>query len=358
MLLTPNIETRFIQETESDAWDAYVQNHPNGTLFHLTAWKEVVALTFGHKSYYLVATGMDYGETGGPPQRATIIGVLPLFRIKSLLFGDFLISVPFAEIGGPLSDSKEVEGVLLEKAKALATELGCDYLELRNRTPIDGLATKDLYYNFRREIFPNLDENLTAIPRKARRMIRQGEKYGLTAEFGSHLLHEHYQLMAESYHHLGTPIFSKKLFEHFVSLFDDKVEILVIRDKDKIPIAAVMSFFYKDQVVPYWAGSKPEYRKFAPNDFMYWQLMKYGCENGYKVFDYGRSKMGTGSFNFKRHWGFEPTQLAYQYHLVNATEMPNLSPANPKYKRKIEMWRKLPLGATKIIGPRLAKYLA
>jgi FemAB-related protein (PEP-CTERM system-associated) len=351
------ISIRYYNDTDKTDWDNYVKRHPNGTLFHLTAWKEVVEQTFGHKSYYLTAFN-NTPSSAPSSQYLDIIGILPVFRIKSFLFGDYLISIPFAELGGPLSDSPEIDRLLVNHAEALAVEIGCDYLELRNREPVDDLPTKTLYYNFKREIFPNLDENLMAIPRKARRMIRQGEKFGLTAEFGHHLLDAHYQIMARSYHSLGTPIFHKKFFENFLTCFGDNAQLLLIRNDEKTPVAAVMAFYFKDQVIPYWAGSNFQDRKLAPNDFMYWELMKHGSENGFKVFDFGRSKLGTGSYDFKRHWGFEPAPLSYQYYLVKAKEMPNLSPANPKYKKKIELWRKMPLAATKIIGPHVAKYLA
>ena len=125
-----------------------------------------------------------------------------------------------------------------------------------------------------------------------------------------------------------------------------------------IGLPAFMSFYYQDRVMPYYAGSLHDFRHLAPNDFMYWELMRRSCERGCKVFDFGRSKQGTGSFAFKEHWGFEPCQLAYQYRLNTATALPDLSPANPKYRKKIELWRKLPFVLTKLVGPPLAKYLA
>lgn len=329
-------------------WDAYVKKHPEGTVFHLSQWKSVVEKTFGHKSHYLMSTATD----------GSITGILPLFRIKSLLFGTYLISIPFAEIGGILTDKDTNEAKLVDESIKMAKEINCDYLELRNRIPITGLQTKDLYYNFTREILTDPEENLMAIPRKARRMIRQGIKFGLVPEMSTQDLNTFYEIMARSYHNLGTPIFKKQFFRNLLSEFDGKADILLIRNKENIPVSGVLSFFFKDKVIPYYAGSLFEYRKLAPNDFMYWQLMKYGCENGYKYFDFGRSKINTGSFNFKRHWGFEPKPLSYQYHLVRSKELPNLSPANPKYKKKIEAWRKMPLPMTKIIGPPIAKYLA
>lgn len=233
-----------------------------------------------------------------------------------------------------------------------------DYLELRYREKLlNGLALKSLYYNFKREIFPDLDQNMQAIPRKARRMIRQGEKFNLSFEFGNHNLKSFYGVLARSFHNLGTPPFTFRFFENILDEYKENCLLLLIHNQDKLPIAGVLSFFYQDQVLPYYAGSLVEYRDLAPNDFMYWQLMKYGCENGYRFFDFGRSKEDTGSFHFKRHWGFEPKPLHYQYYLNRLTEMPNLSPANPKYQKKIRLWKKLPPWITQTIGPSLSKYL-
>lgn len=345
------INVKTYTESDKKRWDDYVVRHPEGTLFHLINWKDVIEQTFGHKSLYLLAIN---------PKNPTnpIVGILPLFRIKSLLFGNYLVSMPFAEIGGVLANDHNVEKRLLAQAIKIAEDMRCDYLELRNRKPIENIATKSLYYNFRRQIFSDPHENLMAIPRKARRMIRQGEKFGLVSEFGVHVFPQFYEIMMKSFHNLGTPIFPRKLFINFLKAFKGNAQILLIRTKEKIPIAGVLTFFFKDQVLPYYAGSIFEYRKLAPNDFMYWQLMCDGCERGYKIFDFGRSKVDTGSYHFKRHWGFEPVPLAYQYHLVRAKAMPNLSPANPKYRKKIELWKKLPLPLTEILGPPIARYLA
>jgi FemAB-related protein (PEP-CTERM system-associated) len=394
-------------ELDKTAWDAYVMQHPDSTVFHLTAWKEVIEQTFGHKSIYLLAFRNErttvhpepsalrrsshiQQTTFAPPAQlnakpiypesnslkktseadltgatnsknsltpAKPVGLLPLFRIKSLYFGNYLTSLPFVELGGIVADDELIAEQLLDHAVKLAEDLRCDYIELRNRKVLFDLPVKSIYYNFRREIFSEEDQNLKAIPRKARRMVRQGKKKGLKSEIGNHLLTEFYEIFAKSYHRLGTPVFPLKLFKNLLKTLDNKVQILLIRSQDKIPIASVMTFFFRGQVVPYYAGSVFEYRNLAPNDFMYWELMRFGCENGYKIFDFGRSKKDTGSYHFKRHWGFKPVQLAYQYHMVKSKELPNLSPSNPKYQKKIELWKKLPLPVTKILGPPIAKYL-
>ena len=376
-------------KSDKNIWDSYVMQHPDSTVFHLTSWKEVIEKTFGHRSIYLIALNssckrnseveklgcwdagkpeskkilkakseLHYGFPASKPHAEVVVGLLPLFRIRSRFFGDYLTSLPFAEIGGIVTDDDTIAKQLLDRAVEIAKDIGCDYLELRNRKAVSDLPVKSLYFNFRREIFADKDRNMKAIPRKARRMVRQGIKHNLSSQIGHHLLDEFYQILATNFHRLGTPVFSKKYFKTFLNVFGNKANILAIRTKQNQPIASVFSFFFKDQVIPYYAGSDFDYRRLAPNDFMYWELMRYGCEEGYKIFDYGRSKADTGSYHFKRHWGFDPEPLAYQYHLVKRKELPNLSPSNPKYQKKIELWRKLPLPVTKILGPPIAKYLA
>lgn len=338
---------RLATDADRHIWDAYVLNHPDGSLFHLDRWRQAIDRAFGHPSHALIA------EEGG-----RVVGLLPLGEIDSRLFGHYLVSAPFAELGGPLADTPEAAEKLLDKAAEIGRERNCAYVELKNRWPMDGLPTKDLYVNFSKAILPEVEANLAAIPRKSRAAVRKGIDEGLTAAFGHDQFDAFYEVMAQSYHQLGTPIFAKGFFRAFLDVFGDDVEVMVVRERTGVPVACVLTFYFKDRVMPYYAGSLWEYRRLCPNDFKYWELMKRACERGCKVFDYGRSKIDTGSFSFKKHWGFEPTPLAYQYRLLSADEMPNLSPANPKYQRKIELWRKMPLALTKLVGPPLARYLA
>ncbi len=340
------LNVRPIEKTDYVSWDNYVLNHPIGTLFHLSAWKRTVEKSFGHKSIYLIAE-----------QDNKTCGIFPLFIIQSRLFGYFFISIPFAEIGGPLADNPEIDNELINKGINAAESQKVQYLEMRNRYERPGLKTKSLYYNFKREISSDHDANLKAIPRKSRAMVRNAIKKGLTYEVGHHLLNEFYTILSLNYHRLGTPIFPKKMFKNLLSEYNKNTDILVVRTPEGQLAAAVLFFIYKNQMVPYYAGSDFSYRRFGPNDFMYWELMKLAVEKECNIFDYGRSKEGTGSFSFKKHWGFEPTPLAYQYHLISLEELPNLSPVNPKYQKRIQMWQKMPHSLTKMIGPLLARNL-
>lgn len=340
-------------QEDQDLWDKYVLEHENGTVFHLSAWNKSIDKTFSHEDHSLVA--FEDGDSG---KQKKITGILPLTRVTSKIFGDYFVSIPFAEVGGSLSDSQEIAVALMNRATQIAEDCQCDYLEMKNRKKIEGLQTKDLYYHFSKELCSDLEDNLLAIPRKSRAAVRKGIKSDLIASFDNNQLDVFYEIIARSYHNLGTPVFTKKLFKNLLDNFKNDAEILVVRTAENVPIAAVMTFYFRDRIMPYYAGSLPDFRRFCPNDFMYWELLKHGWEKGYKVFDLGRSKIDTGSFSFKKHWGFEAVPLFYQYRLVKIKELPNLSPSNPKYAKKIEMWQRMPFFMTKLIGPLLSKYLA
>lgn len=347
------VTIRCATPTDTLPWDAYVASHPGGTPFHTMAWKTVVERAFGHRSVYLLAE-----EAKGAFGHPRILGIFPCFVLKSQLFGRYLCSVPFAEKGGPLAEDDRTAQALLREAESYAREARLDYVELRNEKPLDGLPVKERYVTFRKEMAPDPEKNLNAIPRKSRRMVRVGMKAGLFSRTGRRLLPVFYELLATNFHRLGTPIFPYRYFRILADVFGNDCEIRIIYTPEGLPIAGVLSFFYKDAVMPYYAGSLSEYRHLAPNDFMYFDLMRWACTRGYRWFDFGRSKIGTGSYSFKTHWGFEPKTLPYQYVLIRGTEIPDLSPANPKYQKKIELWRRLPHWLTRLAGPPVARFLA
>lgn len=347
------IKVRLATPHDAAAWDSYVRSHPRGTPFHTLAWKRAIERAFGHRSCYFVAEKVQ-GPLG-PPR---IVGVLPAFVLKSPVFGRYLCSVPFAEKGGALADDHGAKRALLETAASYALSWQLDYVELRNEEPFDSLPAKERYVTFRKKMDSDPEKNLNAIPRKSRRMVRVGIKAGLYSRTGRHLLPAFYSLLATNFHRLGTPVFSYRYFRILLDTFGTASEIRIIYTREAVPIAGVLSFFYKDVVMPYYAGSLVEYRHLAPNDFMYYDLMRWACARGYRWFDFGRSKIGTGSYSFKIHWGFEPKPLPYQYILTRIREIPDLSPANPKYQRKIELWRRLPHWVTRLAGPPIARFLA
>jgi len=193
------------------------------------------------------------------------------------------------------------------------------------------------------------------IPRKQRAMVRKGIKNDLETRVEDHL-DNFYPIFSESYRNLGTPVLSRKYFEAIKQSFGKDCQVLTVF-KDNKAIASVMSYYFRDEVIPYYGGSLSEARGLMANDFMYWELMRRSCEAGVRVFDYGRSREGSGSYRFKKHWGFVPEPLYFQYDLIGHSEMPDVSPSNPKYRMAISVWKRLPTGLTRMIGPLLARGL-
>lgn len=326
-------------------WDSFVQGHPEATFFHLAAWKSVIEKSFGHPGYYL------YTE-----QEGRITGVLPLVHVSSLLFGNALISVPFCVYGGILATDPASGEALRAAACELSEELRVDYLELRNRQPSQsGWPTKSLYVTFRKEIDPDPEVNLKNIPRKQRAMVRKGIDAGLEAGFDEDT-GDFYDIYSESVHGLGTPVFSRKYFRILKEVFGPDCEILSVK-KDGRVLASVMSFYFRNEILPYYGGGNADARRYKGYDFMYWEVMRQACSKDITLFDYGRSKEGTGSYRFKKHWGFVPEPLHYEYYLVRAKEVPDISPANPKYRLFIDVWKRMPLSMSRILGPLLSRYL-
>jgi FemAB-related protein (PEP-CTERM system-associated) len=337
-------DVRILRPGDHPRWDEFVRNHPDATFYHLTGWQEVIGDCLGHQTWYF------YVERGG-----RIEGILPLARVKSRLFGDALISLPFLVYGGPVSNSAEASNRLIEHAAAFAAETGVDYLELRNRRPLTDWPRKERYVTFRKEIEPDPESNLKAIPRKQRAMVRKGIKAGLEAEMDSNADRLH-AVLSECKRNLGTPFFGKSYLQKIADTFGDDCEILTVTRAGET-IASVMSFRFRDEILPYYGGGGARARDVAGNDFLYWKVMERAAGQGIRVFDYGRSQKDTGPYRFKKHWGFEPQPLSYEFYLVRATEMPQLDPSNKRYQALIRAWTRLPLPVARFVGPPIARRL-
>ncbi|KGJ96771.1 FemAB family XrtA/PEP-CTERM system-associated protein [Colwellia psychrerythraea] len=338
-----------LSTSEFSKWDCYVKNHPQGSFFHLSGWKEVISKSFNHDCYFL------YVEIDGK-----ISGVLPLVEVKSKLFGHALISTPFCVYGGAIADTPELVRQLEQQACQLAEKLSVDYLELRYQEKQESsLLLKQAHSTFGFALAEDNEKILASIKKKQRAVIRHSLKNELSfsLEQGKSNLADFYQLLSTSYRNLGTPIFSKNYFDNLVDVFGDNIDIAVIKNKDNQLSSAVMNFYFNEQVLPYYGGGNDSARGLKSADYMYYQVMCNASEKGYRWYDFGRSKNDSGPYKYKKNWGMEPKSLYYYYHLVNATELPNLSPNNPKYKLFIQLWQKLPLKVSQLVGPFLSKFL-
>jgi len=344
-----SLAVKHLRADDSDAirrWDAFVFQCPEATFFHRAGWQEIVSGVFRHPTYFL------YAERSGK-----IEGVLPLAHVKSLLFGNALISLPFAVYGGVAAVNAEAAELLEAEAQSIAGRLEVDHLELRNFDQRHAdWPTQDLYVCFRKELDPDVEANMQAIPRKQRAMVRKGIKNGLRSEIDANV-DRFFRLYADNVLRHGTPAMPKRYFKKLLEVFGPDCDVLTVVDTQGRPISSVLSFYFRDEILPYYAGDDVAARDLAGNDFKYWELMRRSCERGIKVFDYGRSKQGTGSYSFKKNWGFEPKPLYYEYRLYRSDGIPQNNPSNAKYRLFIEAWRRLPMGVANWLGPFIVRNL-
>jgi FemAB-related protein (PEP-CTERM system-associated) len=330
----------------SALWDAFVEQCPEATFFHLAAWQRIVAGVFRHRTHFL------YAERLG-----RIEGVLPLAHVHSRLFGNALVSLPFAVYGGVAAVSEAAAAALEGRAEELALELGVSHLELRNRSPRHPeWPTQDLYVTFRKAIVADDEANLLAIPRKQRAMVRKGLQRGMTADMDEGV-ERFFALYADNVHRHGTPALPLGYFKALQREFGERCEVLSVVDTGGKTLSSVLSFYFRDEILPYYAGDDIRAREMAANDFKYWQLMRRAAARGCRIFDFGRSKRGTGSFAFKRNWGFEAQALHYEYRLYRGGAIPQNNPSNPKYALFIRAWRRLPIGVANRLGPWIVRNL-
>lgn len=333
-----------LEQGREDQWNEFVTASPEGTIFHLSNWQTLVKRVLGHRSYRLVAR-----------RGSRITGIFPITWIRSRLFGNCLVSSPLAVYGGICAADRDSYFGLLQAGSDLAKDLGVNYLEMRNRTEpyATELPGRDLYVTFTQDLSAGPEKLLQGMPRDTRYAIRKSLKAGL--EWTEDLnLDEFYELYAQSVHRLGTPVFSKDLFRVLCDLFPQQHRLFGVR-KGKQAIAGVLCLYFRDEVLPYYAGALPDFYKDSPNNFMYWNLMVQSCTEGLRYFDFGRSKKATGSFSFKSAWSMQVSDLPYRYQLVKAKEVPHMSPVDGKFQKAVALWKRMPYGCTKVIGPRLIR---
>jgi len=340
---------RVEHESAPPEWDDYVRHHPRGTPFHLRAWCDAVTEAYGHKAAHLTAR-----------RDGRLVGLLPLLKVKSLLVGRVLVSVPYATYGGILADADEVTRALFDNAAALANDVGAKYLELRHREPnrLD-LPTIDRYDTFRKALPETKEEILPGLPRKTRAAARKGIKTlgEDAAAIGPDWLDTVYDLYTVSLRRLGSPNYSRRFFHALRRNYGDDCVCLVVRDAGE-PVAGVVSFVFRDEIVPYFSGCLEEAMPKQANNVMYLRLMEWAVQRGLRTFDFNRTRRDNhGPYDFKRHHGFEPTPLHYQIYLSGTEELPNLTPSNRKYALAGRVWQKLPLWLTRPAGARITKWV-
>ncbi len=341
------VAVRPLAPSEEAAWEAFVEGAREATFFHRLAWRRAVERGLGHPCPYLAAW-----------RDGRIVGVLPLTHVKSKLFGNALLSAGFAVYGGIVADDAAAARALAEEAARLGRALGVDYVELRQMNPgaAGWPAKPDLYVTFTRTLAPKADANLKAIPRKKRADLRKAlDDKRLRVEVGG-AFDVFYRVYSESVRNLGTPVLPKSFYRAILAECGPAAELSCVYGPTG-PVAALMTFYFRDRTMPYYGGATPAARLLHAYDLLYWRAMERAVAKNAPIFDFGRSKRGTGSYDYKTYWGFEPEPLPYECHLIAQQEMPEINPLNPKYRLMIATWQRLPLAVANALGPWVARQL-
>jgi FemAB-related protein (PEP-CTERM system-associated) len=320
-----------------------------GTPFHRPAWLQAVERGTGQRAFGLLVE-----------KRGILCGWLPLTEVRSPFFPAALVSSGFAVAGGPLSDSASIAARLCDAATELAQRLSCASVELRGRpASADWKLVAGKHANFSAPLAPDDEAQLLAIPRKQRAEVRKGLERPFTVSVGSTEQHRaaHYAVYAASVRNLGTPVFPHALFDAVLEDFGPDADIMTLH-LDGRPIASVLTLYHRGIAMPYWGGGTYAARISRANERLYYELMLHARRRGCHTFDFGRSKIGSGAYSYKKNWGFEPTPLSYAVWNAPGNVARDIDPTSEAYSAKIALWKRLPLKLANRLGPPIARGLA
>jgi FemAB-related protein (PEP-CTERM system-associated) len=338
--------TTHLYNEDGSAWDKFVANHQDSTNYHQYGWRKIVEKSFEHRTMYLSATN-SHNE---------ICGVLPYVQMKSWLFGNFLVSLPFFNYGGLLVSEDSAAAVLLNASRKLLSGNGVGHIELRHiKRCTDIEATKQQKVTMLLKLEKSEEKQWNSLDAKVRNQVRKAEKSGLQVVVGrTELLDGFYEVFCRNMRDLGTPVYGRKFFSNVLDEFPDTTRILSVTH-DGRTIASALMTWYKDTLEVPWASSNRDFRKMCPNNLLYWEAIRFAIGTGARTFDFGRSTPGEGTYNFKKQWGAMPVQLYWQYLLREGGVLPDITPKNPKFQLAIQAWQRLPLMLTNLVGPHIVR---
>lgn len=347
------LTVRALTRADDAARDAVVRASTAGSIFHLAGWERAVERVFHHEPHTLGA--FDGGE---------LVGVLPLMMCRTPKFTRHLVSMPYGVYGGPVSCASAADSALVEAAVSLADSERVGRLELRCEADpgVTGLVGSDLYAAFVQDLPDDEGEIWTRMPKRARAEVRKTiERNGLSISEGPWYADDLYELFHRSKKHLGSPALPRAWYRALIEELGAGVLVHVARAStlgSSQPLAATMSFVHGDKLDFYYIGVTDDgNRAFNVTNFLVTRLQELCVRRGLKRFDLGRSRVGSGPYQFKKNQGFEPRTLAYRYKLVRSRELPSFNPSNPKTEKLRETWGKLPDWTTRLLSDRLMRYL-
>ena len=336
-----------LDDATSEEWNRYVESNPAASIYHRAEWQALIRKTFGHSGYYFSARD----------KAGSITGILPLIRLRSRLFGDFMVSMPYFNYGGAVADHPLIEQHLMEAAAQQGARLGVSHIEFRDDTPRKELPARTEKVNMILPLPVNPEELWQSFTPKLRAQIRRPDRENPRIMLGDEeYLDDFYAVFSRNMRDLGTPVYSRTFFRNILDSFPGASQLIVIRLADK-PVAAAFLIGHRDTLEIPWASTLSNVNRLSINMLLYWEILKYAIKQGYRNFDFGRSSKDSGTYRFKQQWGAQPRPLYWHYWQASGGTLPSLNPDNPRYALAIKVWQRLPLIVTTALGPLVVKNL-
>lgn len=341
----PEPALRVLDTVGADAWDRYVSAHPASSAYSQSAWLDLIGGTFGHPVRRLAVQSSSGIE-----------GVLPLVLFRSRLFGRFAVSLPFVNYGGVLASSEAAARLLLNEAIAVCRAWRARHLELRHTSQqFPDLPSRRHKVAMTLTLASDPERQWQALDRKVRNLVRKAEKSSMRgADGGAELIPAFYAVFARNMRDLGTPVYASGFFRTVVERFPDRSRVFCVFAGER-PVAASLVCWNGDTIEVPWASSLREFNQHAPNMLLYWSMLRFAIDRGFRAFDFGRSTRDEGTYHFKRQWGAQPSDLVWEYWTPPGEAVPDLSPKNPKYARAVALWQRLPVSLTTAVGPLIVR---
>lgn len=341
------VKIRALEKSDRGRLENYLLRSPNSSLYHHVDWQQVIEKSFGHRFDYLIA------EVDGAVQ-----GALPVVHIDSLIFGNYMVSLPYFNYGGPCAESEQAREKLVEEAVSLGRRRKVRFIEFRSTEKWNnGFPAKTGKVAMVLALQRSPEKIWRGFPSKLRSQIRRPEQDGMEARIGRlDELDGFYSVFSINMRDLGTPVYPRKFFENILRVFPGNTWICTVY-KGTEAVASGFLAGYKNRMEIPWASTVRKYNRMSPNMLLYWTSIRFACDSGYEIFDFGRSTPGEGTYRFKEQWGAKPVQLYWHYWLREGEAMPELNPKNRKFGVAIEIWKRLPVPVANILGPGIVKNL-
>ena len=330
------------------AAEAYLARHPGGSMWHRPVISSFISQTYGHRTWYL----------GAFSENKEIVGLLPLVQLKSRLFGNFLVSMPYFNYGGLLADSPEVARKLIEAAEQTRQELSARHIELRHsRDAGMGLPQRTDKVTFWLPLPDNHADLWNSFQPKLRAQIRRGERELTEIKVGGgELLDDFYTVFSVNMRDLGTPVYGKSFFRNLLETLEGRAWLVTVRIGGRSVGCAFLTRYQNRMEIP-WASTLRTFNHTSVNMAMYWRILQFAIDRGFEIFDFGRCSEDAGTYRFKQQWGAQPLRLHWDYVLSEGEALPALNPDNPKFRLLIAAWRRLPVWCANLLGPHIVRVL-